>query len=133
MQPRAARTSRTGERALPRRGLALRPNRPLCRRRPRPCRPYAPLGGVEPPRQVAWAGSRSYDVTRERLAGVALFLDLGRLATQSAQVVQLGPPDVAAAVDLDVVDDRTVQGECTFHPHPEAHLPHGEGLSDAGP
>ena len=40
----------------------------------------------------------------ERDSAVALLLDLGLLATQVAQVIELGATNVAAGDDLDVVD-----------------------------
>jgi hypothetical protein len=43
--------------------------------------------------------------TKER-ALVALLLDLGLLAAEVAEVVQLGATNVTAGDDLDVVDDR---------------------------
>src|SRR3954470_1948242 len=63
--------------------------------------------------------------------GLALLLDLGGLAAQLAEVVQLGPADVAAGHDLDPLDDRGVHGEGALDAHAEAHLAHGEGLADA--
>ena len=57
-----------------------------------------------------------------RSVGVALFLDLGCLAAQPAQVVELGPADVAAAVDLDLVDDRAVHREGRSTPTPKLTL-----------
>ncbi len=62
---------------------------------------------------------------------VALFLDLRGLATELAQVVQLGATDVTARDDLDVVDDRGVDGELTLDTDLEADLADGEGFADA--
>src|SRR5690606_2657009 len=66
---------------------------------------------------------------RSRASGVALLADLGGLAAQFAQVVQLGPSHVTAGDDLDVVDDRAVQGERTLDPHAEADLANRERLA----
>src|SRR3954447_1094209 len=60
--------------------------------------------------------------------GVALLLDLGLLAAQLAQIVELGTTDVAARDELDVVDDRRVHRERALDPDAEAHLADGEGL-----
>src|SRR4051812_48309129 len=62
--------------------------------------------------------------------GLALLLDLGGLAAQLAEVVQLGAADVTAGDDLDPLDDRGVHGEGALDTHAEAHLPDGEGLAD---
>src|SRR3954469_22473216 len=43
--------------------------------------------------------------------GIALLLDLGGLAAQFAQVVELGPADVTAPGDLDLGDVRGVHRE----------------------
>src|SRR4029453_13197627 len=66
-----------------------------------------------------------------RLAGVALFLDLGCLAPQAAQVVELRTAYVAAAFHLDLVDDRAVQGKRALHADPEAHLADRKCFADA--
>src|SRR6187402_1676201 len=63
--------------------------------------------------------------------GLALLLDLGLLAAQFAQVVQLGPADIAAGDDLDVVDHRRVHGEGALHADLEADLADREGLAHA--
>ena len=57
--------------------------------------------------------------------------DLCFLSTQVAQVVKLGPTDVAAGHDLDVVDDRRVHREGSLDADLEADLTHGEGLANA--
>src|SRR3954451_1366741 len=62
---------------------------------------------------------------------LALLLDLGGLAAQLAEVVQLRPADVTAGDDLDLLDDRGVHREGPLDAHAEAHLAHGEGLADA--
>src|SRR4051794_1286781 len=61
---------------------------------------------------------------------LALLLDLGGLAAELAQVVQLGPADVAAGDDLDPLDDRGVHREGALHSDAEADLADGEGLAD---
>ena len=63
--------------------------------------------------------------------GVALFANLGFLATQRAEVVELCPAHVTARNNLDVVDDRGVQRERTLHAHLEADFAHNEGFGDA--
>src|SRR3954451_16465540 len=60
-----------------------------------------------------------------------LLLDLGGLAAQRAQVVQLRAADVAAGHDVDLVDDRGVHGERALDADTEAHLADGERLADA--
>src|SRR4029079_10698890 len=67
----------------------------------------------------------------ERSAAVALLLDLGLLATQVAEVVELRTPDVTAGDDLDVVDHGAVHGELALHADLEADFPDREGLADA--
>src|SRR5450631_116975 len=62
---------------------------------------------------------------------VALLLDLGSLAAQVAQVVQLGAPHVAAGHDLDLLDDRAVQREGALDANAEADLANRVGLADA--
>ena len=64
--------------------------------------------------------------------GVALLLDLGLLAAQVAQVVELGAADVAAGDDLDLVDDRGVQREGALDADAEGDLADREGAADAG-
>src|SRR5829696_1836519 len=74
---------------------------------------------------------------RDRLSGVsarddvALLLDLGGLAAEVTEVVQLRPADVAAGEDLDLLDDRGVHREGALDTDAEAHLADGEGLADA--
>src|SRR4051794_30597511 len=80
--------------------------------------------------------SRSSVVTVPTLGGgapsaVALLLDLGGLPRASPQVVQLGPPHVAPGDELDLGDDRRVDGERPLHADLEAQLAHGEGLLQA--
>src|SRR5215207_7935268 len=62
---------------------------------------------------------------------VPLLLDLGGLAAQLAQVVELGAADVAAGGDLDLLDDRGVHREGALDADTEADLADGEGLPDA--
>src|SRR6476661_299225 len=72
------------------------------------------------------------DVPRAgRDAGSALFLDLGLLATQLAQVVQLRAADVTAGDDVDVVDVGRVHREGPLDADAVALLADGEGLADA--
>src|ERR1700741_4348073 len=63
--------------------------------------------------------------------GLALLLDLGSLAAELAQVVELRAPHVTAAVDLDLRDVRRVHREGALHADAEGDLAHGEGLPDA--
>src|SRR6478609_3980664 len=62
-------------------------------------------------------------------SAVALLLDLGLLATEVAQVVELRTADVTTGHDLDVVDDRAVHGERALHADLEADLADREGLA----
>src|SRR5688572_23839449 len=64
-------------------------------------------------------------------AGGALLLDLGLLAAQLAQVVELRAAHVTAGDDLDVVDDRRVHREGALDADLEADLADGEGLAHA--
>src|SRR2546428_4130161 len=48
---------------------------------------------------------------------LAAFPDPGRLATQRAQVVQLGPAHPAPGDDLDLVQGRAVHREGALHAH----------------
>lgn len=59
--------------------------------------------------------------------GGQLFLDAGGLAAQVAQVIELGPAHVAAALDRDAVDGGAVALEHTFHALAVGDLAHGEG------
>src|SRR3954467_12381472 len=77
-----------------------------------------------------------FDTSRSDRAGLAgdrvpLLLDLGGLAAQVTQVVELGPPDVAAGHHLDLLDDRGVHREGALHADAEAHLADREGLLQA--
>src|SRR5215213_8046515 len=63
--------------------------------------------------------------------GLALLLDLRGLAAQVAQVVQLGAADVAAADDLDLVQDRRMHREGALDADAETDLADGERLADA--
>src|SRR5690606_4482592 len=67
----------------------------------------------------------------ERGSDLALLLDLGGLAAQAAQVVQLGATDVTAAEDLDLLDHGRVQREGALHADAEADLADREGAADA--
>src|SRR5664279_2678746 len=62
---------------------------------------------------------------------VALLLDLGSLAAQRAQVVELGPTHVTSGHDLDPVDNRGVNREGPLDADPEAHLSYRERLPNA--
>jgi hypothetical protein len=62
---------------------------------------------------------------------LALLLDLGGLAAQLAEVVQLGPADVTAGQHLDLLDDGGVHREGALDADAEADLADGEGLADA--
>src|SRR3954447_26856496 len=66
-----------------------------------------------------------------RLPGVAALAHAGALADATAQVVELGPPHVAAGGDLDALDLGRVQRERALHADAEGLLAHGEGLADA--
>ena len=66
-----------------------------------------------------------------RLAGVAALADAGALADATAQVVELGPPDVAAGGDLDALDLRRVHRERALHADAEGLLADREGLAHA--
>src|SRR3954469_26043880 len=61
----------------------------------------------------------------------ALLLDLGLLAPQVAQVVQLRAAHVTAGDDLDVVDHRGVHREGALDADLEADLADREGLAHA--
>src|SRR5215208_692613 len=69
---------------------------------------------------------------RDGVAGVALLLDLGGLAAQVAQVVELGAADVAAGDDLDALEDRRVEREGALDTDAEGDLADREGAADAG-
>src|SRR5215472_1375558 len=58
-----------------------------------------------------------------------LLLDLGGLAAQIAQIVELGPSYVTAGDDFDLVDDGRVDRERAFHADAEADLADGERLA----
>ena len=64
-------------------------------------------------------------------SGLATFLDLGGLAAQVAQVVELRAPHVTAGDDLDLVEDRRVQREGALDADAEGDLADGEGPADA--
>src|SRR5579863_9291324 len=63
--------------------------------------------------------------------GLPALLDPRRLAAQVAQVVQLGPADLAAGDRLDLVDRRAVHRERALDANAVAHLADGEGLTQA--
>src|ERR671920_305085 len=58
--------------------------------------------------------------------------DLGRLAAQVAEVVELRAAHVAARHDLDLLEDRGVDREGALHADAEGDLADGEGATDAG-
>src|SRR3982074_2880991 len=60
---------------------------------------------------------------------VALLLDAGLLATQVAQVVQLGATDVTTGDDLDRLDRRAVEREGPLDTDAVADLADREGLA----
>src|SRR4029450_9696557 len=62
---------------------------------------------------------------------VALLLDLRGLPDAVAQVIELGPADVAPSDPLDLGDRRRMQGERALHPDPVADLADLEGLTQA--
>src|SRR5689334_454419 len=66
-----------------------------------------------------------------RHSGLAALLDLGGLAAQVAQVVELGAADVTAGHDLDLLEDRGVQREGALDTDAEGDLPDGEAATDA--
>ena len=66
------------------------------------------------------------------LGRLALLLDLGGLAAQVAQVVELGATDVTAGDDLDLVDDRGVEREGPLDADTEGDLADREGLGHTG-
>ena len=63
--------------------------------------------------------------------GVAALAHAGALADAVAQVVELGPPHVAARRQLDALDLRRVHREHALDADPEGLLAHGEGLTRA--
>ena len=64
---------------------------------------------------------------------VATFLDLGGLAAQVAQVVELRAAHVTAGDDLDLLEDRAVQREGALDADAERDLADREGTPDARP
>src|SRR2546421_2315874 len=84
-----------GRRAYPARVCALAPPDASCRNEPR---------------------------NRGAISALALLLDLGGLAAQLAQVVELGATDVTAGHDLDLLHDRGVHRERALHADAEADL-----------
>src|SRR5690606_38960314 len=77
------------------------------------------------------AASAAGSSSERRGSAVALLLDLGLLAAQFAQVVELRTTHVTARDDLDVVDRRAVHREGALDAHLEADLAHREGLAHA--
>lgn len=62
---------------------------------------------------------------------VTLLADLCGLTAKLAQVVELGAANVTTANELDVVDDRRVDGELTLDAHLEGNLTDCEGFTDS--
>src|SRR2546428_3060163 len=60
---------------------------------------------------------------------LAAFFDAGLLSAAFSEVVELRPADLAPRYQFDLGDGWRVQRERPLYPHPEGHLPHGEGLS----
>src|SRR4051812_11431894 len=75
-----------------------------------------------------------YDAARlaRRSAGdlLAQLLDLGLLAAEIAEVVELRPPDITLRDDLDTVQYRRVQRIGPLHADAEADLPDREGFTE---
>src|SRR5690606_34254481 len=65
-----------------------------------------------------------------RRGRLATLPDLGGLAVQVAEVVQLRTTHVTALDNLDLGDVRRVHRERTLHADTEGDLAHGEGLAD---
>src|SRR5262245_53109170 len=70
------------------------------------------------------------DATRASRRCSPLLRDLGLLATQLAQVVELGAAHVTTGGDVDVVDVGRVHREGALDADAVAFLAHGEGLTD---
>src|SRR5688572_18173848 len=107
-------------------------------RPPLRCRPGGFAGTSSPEPVVASLTRRPYPAgpSRRRRArsardGLALLLDLGGLAAQVAQVVELRAAHVTAGDDLDLVDDRRVEREGPLDTDAEGDLADGEGAADA--
>src|ERR1035441_9634850 len=75
----------------------------------------------------SWPWLRTGCCRRLGLRGAGDFLQTGSLAAQTAQVEQLGAPDLVGAEFLDPVDDLGVVGEDALDALAEAHLADGEG------
>src|SRR5690606_21733281 len=98
---------------------------------------YDPGSGPAPRRTLRRPGAsqrpRARPAGRGRAGGSdPLLLGLGLLPHTVAQVVELGPADVAPGGHLQLGDDRGVHREGALHAHAEAHLAHGEGLLEPG-
>src|SRR5262245_29368812 len=63
--------------------------------------------------------------------GLPLLTDAGRLAAQVTHIVELGPADVAARDDNDLLDDRAVNGEGPLDADAVADLADRERLTCA--
>src|SRR5690349_20040675 len=82
-------------------------------------------------RAIRTRKSRDESAAPPRRPGSALLLDLGLLAAQFTQVVQLRAADVTAGHHLDVVDVGRVHREGALDADAVAFLADGEGLADA--
>src|ERR671911_1329461 len=98
-----------------------------CRCRARPAMVNASGRRADDARGRRYLAGRS--TVRTGSDGVALLADLRRLAPEVAQVVKLGPPDVAASHALDLVDHRCMQWKGALDADAEAHLADGERLT----
>src|SRR3954467_4369352 len=94
-------------------------------------RPLLIGSNVGPGGPAATTAGRNRPISVSARDDVALLLDLGGLAAQLAEVVQLGAADVTAGHDLDLLDDRGVHREGALDADAEADLADGEGLADA--
>src|SRR5690606_12125890 len=61
----------------------------------------------------------------------AAFFNAGCPAATTAQVIQLGPADLAAGDHFQLVDYGRMDGESTLHPYAGSDAAHGEGLRQA--
>jgi hypothetical protein len=60
------------------------------------------------------------------------FPQASSFALKSAQIVQLGATHAAGANEIDVIDNRRVDGEDTLNALAEADLPNGDRLAQSG-
>src|SRR5215468_8217413 len=78
------------------------------------------------PRCACSSAMRSSSASSSAGDRLPLLLDLGGLAPQVSQVVELGSAYIAPGNDFDLVDDRRVYRERAFDANPETDLAHGE-------